>query len=385
MPDKPAHDPWGVPPWTIDFHPPKSALPESVDFAIVGGGFSGLTAAAWLPRLAPEKSVAVFESTRIGAGASGRTGGLALAESAAGDLPGLGDVLSGIADILQKLGVECALQLPGAWEIARGDAAKQALGAPARRSPIEWYDSGALRVVNEVPGGTVDPGELVSGLARSALGAGAQIFEHQRVEAIEWHPQPVLSLGARKVHAKKVLMATSALSLELSGIDGAAQPRLTLAARTAPLTEEKLSAAGLADRKPFYTVDLPYLWGRLCADNAIVWGAGLIGPPAAGDLLDVNVESEEASRMFASIERRVRGLHSVFASASFTHFWGGPISFRENWSPVFSHHPRSKDAIVLGAYAGHGVALSVYLGAWAAEVMLGRREPPEWGGIDRAE
>jgi glycine/D-amino acid oxidase-like deaminating enzyme len=34
--------------------------------------------------------------------------------------------------------------------------------------------------------------------------------------------------------------------------------------------------------------------------------------------------------------------------------------------------------IVLGAYSGHGVAQSVYLGAWAAEAMLGRRELPDW-------
>lgn len=385
MPDNSTHDPWGVPPWTIDFHPPESSLPESVDFAIVGGGFSGLTAAAWLRRLSPEASVVVFESTHIGGGASGRTGGLALAESAAGDLPGLGDVLSRVADILRTLGVECALHLPGAWEIARGDASKQAPGDSPRRSPIDWHDSGALRVVNEVPGGTIDPGKLVSGLARSGQRGGAQIFEHQQVHSIDWRPQPVLNLAAGKIHARQVLIATSALSLKLSGIDGAAQPRLTLAARTAPLSSEQLSAAGLADRKPFYTVDLPYLWGRLCEDDAIVWGAGLISPPASGDLLGVNVESQEAARMFASIERRVRGLHPVFASARFTHFWGGPISFRENWTPVFSHHPQSREAIVLGAYAGHGVALSVYLGAWAAEVMLGRRKLPDWGRLDRGE
>ena len=71
-----------------------------MDFAIIGGGFTGLAAAAWLRSLAPEKSVAVLEATRIGAGASGRTGGMVLAESAAGDRPGLGDVLHSFAEIL---------------------------------------------------------------------------------------------------------------------------------------------------------------------------------------------------------------------------------------------------------------------------------------------
>ena len=90
-----------------------------MDFAIIGGGFTGLAAAAWLRLLAPEKSVAVFEAARIGAGASGRTGGMVLAETAAGNQPGLGDVLAGFQSILEKLKVRCDLKLNGAWEIAR--------------------------------------------------------------------------------------------------------------------------------------------------------------------------------------------------------------------------------------------------------------------------
>ena len=96
-------DRWGKPPWQIDFTPAQQSLPPSVDFAIVGGGFTGLAAAAWLRLLAPEKSVVGARSGRIGAGASGRTGGMVLAETAAGDLPGLGDVLAGLQEILGEL------------------------------------------------------------------------------------------------------------------------------------------------------------------------------------------------------------------------------------------------------------------------------------------
>jgi glycine/D-amino acid oxidase-like deaminating enzyme len=86
---------WGEPPWTIDFRPKPRAVPEKIDFAVVGGGFTGLSAAACLRRLDPSKSVVVLEAATIGAGASGRTGGMTLAETSAGDLPGLGDVLAG--------------------------------------------------------------------------------------------------------------------------------------------------------------------------------------------------------------------------------------------------------------------------------------------------
>src|ERR1700678_4410333 len=171
---------WGSPPWQIDFTATSkpAPLPNVLDFAVIGGGFTGLAAAAWLRKIAPDKSVAVFEAWTVGAGASGRTGGMMLAESAAGDLPGLGDVLAGFPDILAKLKVECDLALAGAFEIGRSG------GLP--NSPITWNDSGALRVVNEVPGGTLDPGAMVGGLARAAVRLGALIFEHTPVERVDW-------------------------------------------------------------------------------------------------------------------------------------------------------------------------------------------------------
>jgi len=94
---------WGNPPWKIDFHAAEQALPAEVDFAVVGGGFSGLSAAAHLRKLAPQKFTVVFEADCVGAGSSGHTGGMTLAESASGDLPGLGDVLKGFAEIQREL------------------------------------------------------------------------------------------------------------------------------------------------------------------------------------------------------------------------------------------------------------------------------------------
>src|ERR1700732_1210946 len=87
---------WGHAPWHLDFAPARQqTLPDVLDFGVIGGGLTGLAAAAWLRKIAPDQSVAVLEAWNIGAGASGRTGGMALSETAAGDLPGLGDVLAG--------------------------------------------------------------------------------------------------------------------------------------------------------------------------------------------------------------------------------------------------------------------------------------------------
>ncbi len=387
MPSIDPHPGWGQTPWQIDFSPNAAEIPGATDIAVIGGGFTGLAAAAWLRRIAPEKSVVVLEAGAIGAGASGRTGGMALAETAAGDLPGLGDVLAGFTSILRHLNVECDLVLGGAWEIARAIPPEPA----PLESPIAWNDSGTLRVVREIPGGTLDPGKLVSGLGRAAQTLGAAIFENHVVEGVEWNETPALVLreissrSERKIKAGKILFATSALSLSLSEFAAGMHPRLTLAVATAPLAAEQIASIGLAAGKPFYTVDFPYLWGRVRADNSVIWGAGLLISPDTEGLERADIRTDEARRMFAAFEKRVRGLHPALAQVDFTHRWGGPILFRDSWTPVFDWHPRrkevSRDAIVLGAYAGHGVALSSYLGAWAAEALLGRRELPGWGAI----
>src|ERR1700730_19186729 len=115
----PSNAGWANPPWTIDFKATARALPSEVDFAIVGGGFSGVSAAARLRQAQPDKTTAVFEGDCVGAGSSGHTGGMTLAESAAGDLPGLGDVLEGFAQVQRELEIDSDFNLPGVWELGR--------------------------------------------------------------------------------------------------------------------------------------------------------------------------------------------------------------------------------------------------------------------------
>jgi glycine/D-amino acid oxidase-like deaminating enzyme len=406
--------PWGVPPWTVDFRPAPRALPDHVDFAIVGGGFSGLSAAAWLRRFAPGRSVLVLESASLGDGASGRTGGMALGETAAGKLPGLGDVLAGYKKILRAFRIDARLTLPGVWELSRS--------SPANHSPISWSDSGELKVVRLVPGGSVDPGRVLAGLARAAEKAGAQIVEHAEVRALDFSNPLRLRvrrnlrgrIQQKEIRAEQVLLATNAYSLELSGLRAAAEPKLTFALATAPLSAAQLKAIGLSSRRPFYTLDFPYLWGRLLESNGVIFGSGLVPTPigtplristgapsienGAHDLCrftpkgfasegftpkgstlkGYDVRRGEAAERLRWLENRVRHLHPALASVRVTHRWGGPILFTEKMLPIFRHHPRSKQVLVLAGYNGHGVALSVYLGKWAAEALLARSLLPRW-------
>jgi glycine/D-amino acid oxidase-like deaminating enzyme len=360
---------WGNRPWTVDFVAATVSFPTKVDFAIVGGGFTGLATAAWLKRLSPRSTVALFETETFGAGSSGHTGGLALAESAVGDLPGLGDVLAGYQEILRELDVEGDVALPGVFELGRSK--------PLKSSPMRWRDSGSLRAVKEVPGGMIDPGKTVNGLARAAERLGVALFEDAAVSDVTFGRELRLRTKKGLVAAGKILFATNAFSLELGDLQQRAQAMFTIAVATEPLSDEERQEIGVAHGKPFYTVDLPYLWGRLWGD-AVIFGAGLVPTKNWRELLSLNIDEGQAAKVFGGLEKRVRGLHPGLREVPFTHRWGGPICIAEEWKPVFEHHSRSKNVIVLGAYSGHGVAQSVYLGTWAAEALLGRRELPKW-------
>ena len=336
----------------------------------MGGGFSGLSVASHLRQLEPNKTTAVFEADCVGAGSSGYTGGMTLAESAAGDLPGLGDVLEGFAEVPRDLEIECDFTLPGAWELGRQDVMQD--------SPISWNDSGTLGVVRQVPGGTADPGKLISGLAQAARRLGATVFENTRVQNISYEEPLELEVSGKRIRAGHALIATNAESLELGDLAGGAEPKFTLALATESLTDEQLHDVGLSSRRPFYTVDMPYLWGRPLYGNQVIFGSGLVELTHWSELHDLNISAGEAGRLMRLLKTRVRSLHSGLQNVQFTNRWGGPILIADEWIPVFRHHLKSANVTVLGGYSGHGVALSVYLGRWAAEAMLGKRNLPDW-------
>lgn len=353
----------------VSYHVGKRPLPEAADVAVVGGGFTGLAAAAWLRKLDATKSVVLFEAGEFGAGSSGHTGGVALAETAAGDMPGLGDVLGGYTRVTSELEVNGDLVLPGCYELARAN--------PLPDSPICWKDSGDLCATKEVPGGTVDPGKTVSGLAHAAERLGAMLFAETVVDDVRFDNEVELRTTAGTVRAKKLVFATNAYSTEMSGLEDSVQPAFTTAVLTEPLTDSQLEQIGLAERKPFYTVDLPYLWGRLVG-NGVMFGSGLMFFEDWRELNSLDIERGEAPDIFGRLEHRIRRMSKPLQNVQFTHRWGGPIAISEAWKPIFRKHHQSENAIVIGGFSGHGVALSVYLGTWAAEVLLGRRALPDW-------
>ena len=233
--------------WLDTLQMPKTdasiPLPESVDVAVIGAGFTGLSAARTLARRGAK--VAVLEAESIGWGASSRNGGMVLSGLKLGvnkliSLYGREKTQQMYASSLQSIdcveqivreeNIECNFSRCGHLEVACkqkhfDDYARQVeviarefnhhLRVVPRnelRSEIgsDIYFGG---MVDEISAG-VNPARYVAGLARAAQRAGAAIYEGTRVQQIErasnnGHPGWSVRTSRCMMRARDVMIATS--------------------------------------------------------------------------------------------------------------------------------------------------------------------------------
>lgn len=360
---------WGRPPWHVDVDVPDAPPPSHAEVAVVGAGFAGLATAWELARRGVR--VIVLEADRIGAGASGHSGALTLEGTAIGLLDDADHCLDAVARITRDADAPCDLRLDGCWELTH-EPHSTATGPT-------WRDGESLlRIDDTVPGGTLDAGKVLSGVARAVLRTGGTIHEQARVESLETGTRRVLRTPRGDVVAERVVVATNAYLPTLLALPVDLRPALTLAVATEPLSQSDRDAIGF--RLPFYTVDLPYLWGRDLADGRLVFGSGLVFP-SGSDVRETTATSDDARAIFDRLVTRVRGLHPRLAAVEVPLRWGGPISFIPSRAPIVSPLPADPAVVVTGGCAGHGVALSFRLGELIAEHLTTGRALPPWGTL----
>jgi glycine/D-amino acid oxidase-like deaminating enzyme len=265
--------------------------------------------------------------------------------------------------------IACDLHVDGCWEIGRRG------GLPS--SPIQWADHGTLQVVNVISGGAFDPRKFLAGLAAIIQRAGGQIFEHTPVTGVDLASRQgvKLAVGGKRVYAGRVVFATNAFCLPLLGLQDRAEGVHTIALATEPLADTTLEAIGWGTRTPFYTLDLPYLWGRVTAEGRAVIGAGLVGH---GDVENARVDSAEARHLFDALERRIARLHPALHQVQITHRWMGPLCLTNDGKPLITSVDDDGRVLVATGYRGHGVALSTRVGKLLAAILAGESDLPTW-------
>ncbi len=217
-------------------------LPESVDVAVIGGGFTGLSGGRALAKRGAH--VAVLEAETFGWGASSRNGGMVLTglklgvsellkrygrEAAQNMYRASLDSIGCVEQIVKEEGIACDFSRSGHLEVACKPAHFEQFLRSAElidrefnhqvrvvpkselRSEIgsDLYHGG---LVDEVSAG-VNPARYVAGLARAAERAGVALYERTRVEKVEREAKQAVkgfrvSTSRGTIWAREVFVAT---------------------------------------------------------------------------------------------------------------------------------------------------------------------------------
>jgi glycine/D-amino acid oxidase-like deaminating enzyme len=389
------------------FAPAVHALPAQVDVAIVGGGFTGLSAARALARRGA--NVAVLEAgTRVAAEASGRNGGhvnngLAMdyadvaakvgIEKARAWYRAYDDAVDTVARLVRDEAIDCDFMRHGKLKLATRANQMAALERSAQHLVADGVDTDvevldAAQVRSEVQSerfhggllykrsGQMHMGRFAQGLAAAAERQGAQIHTGAQVNRIErlgrGHAHRLHTAGGI-VTAQQVLLATGATRHGGYGSFGWLRRRMvpigSFIVVTEPLGAERAQAL-LAARRTYTTVANIHHYFRLTADHRLVFGGRA----------RFSVSSPQSD--MASREILRAGLAQTFpqlGEVRLDYCWGGVVDMTQDRLP----HAGERNGLYYAmGYSGHGTQMSVHMGERMAAVMNGEANANPWHGRD---
>ena len=234
-------------------HNPPLRNDITVDVAVLGGGFTGLSASYYIRSISPHKRVAVFEAKGCGNGASGRNGAMVLTMTADrymhfSSAPAIDkkiydltvENIRTLSRLSAATGFDCNLETNGALQVlVTPDDVKGAKAyvqkAQTLGMPVEFWEK--PRVVNAIGsevyaggffdpnGGHVHPMKLVHVFKAAAENAGSEIYENTAIVNVEEGREHVLHPAeGHTIRAKSLVLATNAFSSRLGFFRNALLP-----------------------------------------------------------------------------------------------------------------------------------------------------------------
>lgn len=368
-------------------------LPESVDVAVVGAGFCGLSAARALAKRGVR--VAVLEAETLGWGASCRNGGMVLTGMKLPVPTLIGrygrelvrrmyaaslESIDLVEQIVREERIECSFSRCGHLEVACKQKHFDAYAEAASRIKREFHhelriiSKGELRseigsdiyfggLVDEASAG-VNPAQYVTGLAKAAQRAGACLCDHTRVagvtsEVSNGNRRFRLQTSRGSLVAKEVLLASGAYTTSATpALRKKVIPIGSYIIATEVLPADLARELSPRNRMIYDSKHFLYYY-RLTPDNRMLFGGRAAFFP----------ESESTVRESAELLRQgMIGAYPQLRDAKVEFAWGGTLDFALDVMP----HAGKIDGMhfALG-FAGHGVAAATWMGAKLASVICG--------------
>jgi gamma-glutamylputrescine oxidase len=366
-------------------------LKESVraDVCVIGGGFTGLSAALNLAEHGFD--VVLLEDECIGFGASGRNGGLIgsgqrkdviemeryfglqrsrefwnFAEAAKADIR---------ERVLQHT-IDCDLQDGQLLGVHK----KRYLGMAAETSKVlaERYDYPHARALNreetrelvatdsflegmyDAQAMVIHPLNYALGLARAARAAGVRIFEASRVLRYTRRDPVTVTTAKGQVAAAFVVLACNGYLGKLEPrVAGKIMPINNFVVATEPLGEPRAGAL-IAGRFGVHDTRFVVNYFRLSKDHRLLFGGG------------ENYRAGFPRDIAAFVRPNMLTLFPQLADVGIDYAWGGTLSVTVQRLP---HLGRLQPNLFFAqGYSGHGVSIANFAGKIIAEAIGGTAE-----------
>ncbi len=362
-------------------------LPEKIDVAVVGGGYTGLSAARTLAKQGIR--VAVLEANSIGWGASSRNGGMVLTGLKLGMQTVMKqygrettkrffqcslDAIDGVERIVREESIDCGFARYGHLLTANKpkhyDAMKEEADFMEREFShrlhliprAEQHSEigskiyhGAL--LDECSGG-LNPAQYVTGLARAAERAGATLHARARVLRLERKGGRFLVETERgSLRAESVLVGTSGYTGKVTKkLQRKIIPIGSFIIATEKLPEHLVKEIIPNSRMIFdsrHYLNYFRLW-----DRRLIFGGRAAFFPET---------SRTIQRSADILRREMVQVYPQLRDVKVEYVWGGTLDFAFDMMP----HVGETDGMYYSlGYAGHGVAMATYLGKTVAEAMI---------------
>ena len=367
-----------------------------VDVAIVGGGFTGLSAAYHIKKAEPNLRVALLESQIIGFGASGRNGGFNMTlfgltlevtafrfskEKAKAAHHYMERSVDYLQELVSDLNIDCDYEHNGFLRVATSEKYKKrilkdmALAHELGLTGIEWLDKEQTREQVQSPMyigawweprcGILNPAKLSWGWTEVLDPMGVDIFENSPVAEIARENGKIrLDTPKGCVRADKVVMATNAWSHFFKELKRKQVPVWTHIVLTEPLTKAHFKEIGWQNRQGIEDARNLVHYYRLTADDRLAMGGRDVSLSYGNDMdKDLNADT------FAGLKNDVHELFPVLKDIRFTHEWGGPVSVPLDMAPAIGFAGDKNVVYSLGT-VGHGVSMTHLNGRTVCDLIL---------------